>query len=211
MPRSNDGRWTRQCETCGDDFQQRKPSQRTCSITCRALLPHHTGGQRAKAGLVARQCQNSECGREYQPVRDNQIACSRECLLKTPQYQAAQRRTDNRPERRAAQNRRRNLATSPDPDERRIINLQINLSRAGVKVTREQLRTWVAGRVKQCTICGKLPSGSRDLHLDHDHETGRLRDWLCGNCNVGLGSFQDDPVLLRAAADYLDRHRAVVG
>lgn len=207
MPRSNDGRWIRQCEVCGREFQQRKPSQRTCSVTCRARLPHHTGGQRAKSGLAVRQCQNPGCGREYQPVRDNQIACSRACLVKTPQYQAAQQEHDRKPERRAAQNRRRNLATSSSPDERRIINLQANLSRAGVKVTREQLRAWAAGRVKQCAICGKSPSGPRDLHLDHDHGSGYLRDWLCGSCNTGLGSFRDDPVLLRAAADYIERHR----
>lgn len=209
MPRNNDERWIRQCEVCGREYLQRKPSQRTCSVACRARLPRRTGGPRAKSGLAVRLCQNPECGREYQPVRENQIACSRVCLVKTPSYQASQRRTDNRPERRAAQNRRRNLPTASDPEERRLVNLQANLSRAGLKITREQLRAWVAGRLKQCAICDRFPSGPRDLHLDHDHQTGQLRDWLCGNCNQGLGNFRDDPELLRAAADYIERHRVV--
>jgi hypothetical protein len=42
---------------------------------------------------------------------------------------------------------------------------------------------------------------------DHDHTTGQFRGWLCHRCNVSLGLMADDPVRLRAAADYLERHR----
>jgi hypothetical protein len=34
---------------------------------------------------------------------------------------------------------------------------------------------------------------------------------LCFNCHGGLGQFKDDPAALRAAAGYLERHRAVQG
>jgi hypothetical protein len=64
-----------------------------------------------------------------------------------------------------------------------------------------------------CAVC------RRDLgpspHVDHDHECcpgsrscGKcIRDLLCGDCNVVLGIFQDNPARLRAAADYLERHQ----
>jgi hypothetical protein len=212
MPRSKDGRWARRCEVCGEEFQALRVGQRTCSLPkpCRARLPHNTGGVRVKADLEPRQCQNPECGKSYQPVRESQTSCSRACLLKTPQYQEAQRRTDNRPERRAAQNRRRGIKTTPDPEKRRFINLRDNMRRLyGIVVTREQYQEWLSRQDGHCKICGN-PAVGRNGHTDHDHATGKLRDLLCHQCNSGLGSFQDDPALLRAAADYIERHRIEV-
>lgn len=57
-----------------------------------------------------------------------------------------------------------------------------------------------------CAICG-VGHDERPLVFDHDHATKLNRDWLCGVHNSGLGFFQDDPVLLRAAADYLEVHQ----
>jgi Recombination endonuclease VII len=55
-----------------------------------------------------------------------------------------------------------------------------------------------------CAVCRTAPAS----HVDHDHATGAVRELLCFNCNGGLGQFRDDPVVLRAAADYVERHRA---
>lgn len=37
-----------------------------------------------------------------------------------------------------------------------------------------------------CAICGKPPT-SRRLHVDHDHDTGKVRGLLCTRCNTSLG------------------------
>lgn len=57
-----------------------------------------------------------------------------------------------------------------------------------------------------CAICGGQQVAGRRLAVDHDHQTGAVRDLLCNRCNAGLGSFQDHPRLLRAAAAYIERH-----
>lgn len=56
-----------------------------------------------------------------------------------------------------------------------------------------------------CPICR---AKTDDRVADHDHATGAVRDWLCRKCNAGLGFFEDDPQALRAAARYLEWHRA---
>lgn len=61
---------------------------------------------------------------------------------------------------------------------------------------------WLAQNA-QCAICECVVDKP---HLDHCHTTGKLRDFLCAACNLGIGKFKDDPALLRAAADYLERH-----
>lgn len=58
-----------------------------------------------------------------------------------------------------------------------------------------------------CPICGALEPKPYGFHVDHDHKTGAVRGLLCGNCNTACGLVQDDPVRLRAAADYLEARR----
>lgn len=58
-----------------------------------------------------------------------------------------------------------------------------------------------------CAICErKLDMGGdkeSTPHVDHDHETAAVRGLLCHHCNVGLGHFSDNLVLLQKAARYL--------
>lgn len=55
----------------------------------------------------------------------------------------------------------------------------------------------------KCRVCRVAFRRASDKHVDHDHETGAVRGVLCGNCNRGIGLFQNDPRRLRAAALYL--------
>lgn len=53
-----------------------------------------------------------------------------------------------------------------------------------------------------CMICGLEPS-TRRMNVDHNHRTGMIRGLLCYRCNYGLHWFCDDPMRLKAAADYI--------
>lgn len=55
----------------------------------------------------------------------------------------------------------------------------------------------------RCAIC-RIFDAKRFLAVDHAHLSGRIRGLLCTRCNVGLGMFQDNPELLRQAAQYLE-------
>lgn len=57
----------------------------------------------------------------------------------------------------------------------------------------------------KCMICKKQCGHGKMLSLDHDHETGQIRDLLCASCNLALGGFMDDPKILEEAASYLKR------
>ncbi len=61
-------------------------------------------------------------------------------------------------------------------------------------------------RVERCAICKTEEIPTRGWALDHCHETGKLREFLCPQCNTGLGLFKDDPERLIEAAAYLMRH-----
>ncbi|MEV8306309.1 endonuclease VII domain-containing protein [Streptomyces flavidovirens] len=51
-----------------------------------------------------------------------------------------------------------------------------------------------------CSICLAAPA----VHVDHCHETGRVRGVLCFNCNSAIGKLGDDPDTLRRAIAYLE-------
>ncbi|MCA1845042.1 MAG: endonuclease VII domain-containing protein [Actinobacteria bacterium] len=56
---------------------------------------------------------------------------------------------------------------------------------------------------ERCAICGRPPRPDISLHVDHEHETGRVRGLLCFPCNNALGLMHEDIALLWRAADYL--------
>jgi hypothetical protein len=72
-------------------------------------------------------------------------------------------------------------------------------------ITAEESDAMLEAQGGLCAICRTAPAA----HVDHNHDSGEVRELLCFNCNGGLGQFKDDPGVLRAAADYVERHRAL--
>jgi hypothetical protein len=55
-----------------------------------------------------------------------------------------------------------------------------------------------------CHLC----DATGRLYLDHCHKTHKARQWLCGDCNKGMGYLKEDPVLLQKVINYLSIHNA---
>jgi hypothetical protein len=74
--------------------------------------------------------------------------------------------------------------------------------RYGISV--EQYEEMVTRQKMRCAICKRKTT---KLHVDHDHETKRVRALLCRSCNTGIGKLGDDSSRLRAAAEYIEEHK----
>lgn len=67
-----------------------------------------------------------------------------------------------------------------------------------------------------CAICSReieFNTGCNTVSacVDHDHVTNEIRGILCRHCNLGLGHFRDNEILMQKAITYLktwkDEHR----
>jgi hypothetical protein len=83
-------------------------------------------------------------------------------------------------------------------------------------MTLEQYNEMLEKQNGVCAICKKPELSTRgraknqSLAVDHCHDTGKVRELLCMECNQTLGKFNDDPSWFIAASEYLVRHGKVV-
>lgn len=105
-------------------------------------------------------------------------------------------------------------------DGRRVYRMSKDAQRHyGLKryygLTGEEYGRMLAEQKGVCAICQQPETAMfngvpKVLHVDHCHKTDRIRALLCGTCNAMLGHAKEDPAILRAAADYLEKHRAKI-
>jgi len=79
-------------------------------------------------------------------------------------------------------------------------------------LTLEDYERMVARQRSRCAVCRrKRPaSDKREWAIDHDHVTGQIRGLLCDRCNRAIGLLRDEPKILRAAVQYVERHRQLL-
>jgi hypothetical protein len=73
-------------------------------------------------------------------------------------------------------------------------------------VSQEEFLAMLKSQKNLCAICENVLDGGRHTHLDHNHETGRIRGILCRGCNHGIGHFRDNAEIMRNAIQYLENY-----
>lgn len=56
----------------------------------------------------------------------------------------------------------------------------------------------------KCAICHTGLDES-EAHVDHCHDSFKVRGALCRTCNLGLGHFKDEPNVVERALKYLSK------
>lgn len=80
-------------------------------------------------------------------------------------------------------------------------------------ITTEDYQRMFAAQGGNCAICkqperAKSPKGDvKWLSVDHDHAANAVRELLCSTCNHMLGHAFENVAVLRAAADYIEKHQ----
>jgi len=74
-------------------------------------------------------------------------------------------------------------------------------------ITKDDFDEMLKGQEYKCKICGLRSSElKRTFHLDHCHDTLKIRGILCPSCNTGLGLFRDNIEVLKSAVKYLEEN-----
>lgn len=75
------------------------------------------------------------------------------------------------------------------------------------RLTTHDYFAMLANQAGLCGICTTPMSPGRGTHVDHDHETGRVRMLLCALCNTLVGHTRESPLLLAALDEYVARFK----
>jgi len=84
-------------------------------------------------------------------------------------------------------------------------------------ITEIEYRRIEKGQGGVCAICGceetKLVNCAaktrkvKPLSVDHNHETGQVRELLCDNCNNGIARFRENIEYMANAISYIEKHK----
>lgn len=96
--------------------------------------------------------------------------------------------------------------TQPQPS---LETIRANYLKREYNLTVEEYQAKFDAQDGVCAICkrpeklfDKRANRLRHLAVDHDHETGQVRDLLCASCNQAFGNMEENPDLIRALLEY---------
>lgn len=90
-----------------------------------------------------------------------------------------------------------------NPDKVKNSNLKISYG-----INLEQYNQMFNQQNGKCAICNRHQIEFKmGLAVDHEHETGKIRELLCSPCNQAIGLLQENTEIIQKVIDYLKRHK----
>ena len=192
----------RKCLACGNDVSYRGSRAIYCGEQCR--LEYYRAREEVGYNKVCTKCKEEKGHTEFGLHNDLRRSTCKACEIKTQSeryynFTLAQRDKRNSVRRDTERSKKANLS----PEQKVVLRTKARRanrrSKYGFDIDENELHTEQRGK---CAICG-TPKSVEELHLDHDHETGKLRGLLCKNCNLRMlpryekfpPEYQDSPYL----------------
>ncbi|MDX3056122.1 endonuclease VII domain-containing protein [Streptomyces sp. NE06-03E] len=174
-------------------------ASRKCSRCRRALPTESFASNRAMRDGLQAYCR--ECSAEY--YRQRQEARGRSVRVKVPVprgHKRCPRCGEVKPHDQWERNRSAYDGWSSYCRPCRAERNRISYFQRKYGLSPVELDELIAAQQGVCCICLTAPAE----HVDHCHETGRVRGVLCFSCNAALGQLKDRPDAVRRAAAYLE-------
>ena len=190
------------CDFCSKDFTSTTKATKFCSMKCNGLNIAAKARKRKLLNIKYGKKICSRCGEikkltEFYTVRRcGSPSWCKKCKLdqnkkyaKNPEVAA----------RKKAWRKKYNISTA---DLRKFSRMKRIYG-----ITFEEYMEMMNSQNGKCVICkDKLIMERRGIHIDHCHNTDKVRGLLCNNCNAGLGFFKENKESLRNAIQYLEKN-----
>ena len=87
-------------------------------------------------------------------------------------------------------------------------NLKNNAILRKYGITKKDLLNKLKNQNNKCEICNvEILEEHKNVRIDHNHITGKVRGILCPKCNLMLGLVNDDIKLLNKIINYLKKYK----
>lgn len=74
------------------------------------------------------------------------------------------------------------------------------------KINENDFKVLLKEQDNKCAICNNEFNSNKKTFIDHNHDTGIVRELLCPKCNTLLGICNEDIKILLAAIIYIKKH-----
>jgi hypothetical protein len=95
---------------------------------------------------------------------------------------------------------------NPENTEKHLARMRERSKERRYGITQKEFDQMLIRQNNKCKICSDNFKSFKDTHIDHCHNTNKVRGLLCNNCNMALGQFMDNTDIMDNAIKYLQKY-----